>query len=247
MIRFEQIFPSYHYVLLSLFLLGGLEIVFAFPHYILLLSIVLVFLIATGIALIKSEEGTRFDITHTILPVLMTTGFVSFALFLPASAWLHLYFAGAAIFFYFLLKNGSRTAYPTWNWVLSMLVFFLNITSILGWRFHLYTPVVLILVVLAIISCLILWQALRRATYRSTEALFIAAGMAFALTELAWALQFLPLHYIAQASILTAVYYTSFNLVSISLMRALNKKDVAEYTSVGLGAFFIIVLTARWI
>lgn len=242
----EQHLPNYHYVLLVLFFFGGLELIFFVHRFIPLLAALLAVIVVAGVALLKAEEGVRFRLAAAVLPALAVSGAVSFSLFLPVTALVHLFMVLSALLLYFLLALGAREAYPTWNWTLALILFFLNAASSLGWRYYLYVPILILLVLIALVSGLTLWQGWRRLNVPKGQALAAAAGGALVLTEVAWTLQFLPLHYLIQASILTAGYYLMFNLTRISLTRPLRRSDLFEYGMVGVVALFIVLLLARW-
>ena len=242
----EQHLPNYHYVLLALFFFGGLELIFFIHRFIPLLTSLLAMIVVAGVALLKAEEGIRFRLAAAVLPALAVSGAVSFSLFLPVTALVHLFMVLSALLLYFLLSLGAREAYPTWNWTIALVLFFLNAASCLGWRYYLYAPILVLLVLIAAISGLTLWQGWRRLNAPRGQAIAVAMGGALVLTEVAWALQFLPLHYLIQAGVLTASYYLIFNLTRISLKRHLQRSDLFEYGMVGVVALFIVLLLARW-
>lgn len=239
--------PSSHYLLLSLLFFVGLELVLTLHQHTRIVIAILLCLIAAGIALILIEEGTPIASTHVILPLLVAIGFTSFALFLPVNPLLHLYFALSALVFFFLLKHGSRYAYPTWNWAISLLTYFLTTAAIFGWRYYLYIPVTLVLVLVMLVSWLTTWQALRRFTLSRGETLLLSLTVGIVLAELAWTLQFLPLYYLTQAGSVVIAYYLVFNLLRRSYEGRLNRRDFIEYGTVSTVALFLILLTARWL
>ena len=237
--------PASHYVLLSLLFFVGLELISAFHQWIVVPSIVLIALTFYGIVLVRIEERGQFRALQTILPTLAATGLAGFALFIPRSSFFHLYCAVAAILLYVLLKHGAKQAYPTWNWALSTVVYFLNIAVILGLRYHIFSPVILTISLVFVVSFLISMQALRRATSAALPSVLLALSVALALTQLAWVLQFLPTHYMIQSGILVVAYYSIFHLLSISFERQLRRRDFAEYAVVGLTALLLLLVSAR--
>lgn len=242
----EQHLPSYHYVLLALFFFGGLELVFLIHRFIPLLTLLLIMVVVAGVALLKAEEGGRWHVASFILPALAVSGAVSFALFLPVTALLHLFMALAALVLYFLLTWGAREAYPTWNWTMALVLFFLNAASTLAWRYYLYIPVVWLLLLIAGLSWVTLWQGWRRLNTPPGQAVAVAAAGALVLAEVAWTLQFLPLHFLIQAGVLTTIYYLIFSLTRVSFERALQRRDLFEYGMVGVVALSVVLLLARW-
>lgn len=242
----EQRLPNYHYVLLTLFFFGGLELIFFVHRFIPVLTGLLIMIVVAGVALLKAEEGGHWRMASFVLPALAVSGAVSFSLFLPVTALVHLFMALSALLLYLLLTWGAREAYPTWNWTLATILFFLNAASILGWRYYLYAPILLLLILIAVLSWLTLWQGWWRLNTPPAATMTVAAGGTLALTEVAWVLQFLPLHYLIQASVLTTFYYLVFNLTRISLKRQLHRKDLFEYGMVGVMAVAVVLLLARW-
>lgn len=240
------IFPSSHYVLLSLFLFIGLELLLVLYQWLFLLFCIFLAILIVGIILIRSEEGEYFHPTQTILPALAALGFGALAIYLPITLYLHAYFVTCAILFFFILKYGAKKAYPTWNMVISPAILFAVIVPAIGWRFTLYTPVWIMLACIFPIITLLGFQSLLRYTKTIGEAGIIALSLGFALTQVTWILQFLPLHFIVQAGFIVALYHTVTQLVILTIERNLNRRNIIEYSLVGLGAIAILAITAQW-
>lgn len=243
--KIKTLFPSSHYALLSLLYIVGLEFMFALQKWLVLVSITVIAVITLGIFLVRYEEKGAFSLSDTILPLTAAIGLSGFTFFRPNNNLLHLYIILAGIVLFFLLKHGARKAYPTWNWLISLLVFFLNMAFIVGLRFHLYIPVILTLFLVFLMSGVISWQSMRRLA-SGPDIILPVLAMSFTLTELAWTMQFLPSHYLMQAGVLATAYYIMFNLIAISLQRKTTKKDILEYAAVGMTALAILITTARW-
>lgn len=233
-------------VLLSLLFFAGLEVAFAFQRYVIVFLVILFGLITIGVLMVRREESEDFHPTQAILPVLAAVGLTALALFLPVTPLLHLYFAIASLLLYCLLMFGARQAYPTWNWGLSALTLFVDVAAILGWHFHLARSLLATLILVWLTSWLLSWQAVRRIPGAAAEALLLALSMSFVLTELAWVLQFTPLHFLVQAGVVLVAYYLLFQVLSRSFERRLTRGDVIEYTVVGVLAFVILLVTAQW-
>lgn len=242
----ERLVRPSHYVLLSTLFFVGLELIFALHRWVGLLMTTLLVIVAAGIILVRAEERGKFHPIQVILPLLAAIGLTGLALFLPTTPWIHIYFVASAIVLLVLLKHGVRQAYPTWNWAISVIILFINVAAVLGWRFHLYAPILIILPLVWLIMFLISLQALNRVTPSLMEASLLATAMGFVLTEIVWVLQFLPLHYLVQTGIVGALYYVSFHLISVSYERTLSRKDIIEYATVGVLALLLILLTAQW-
>ncbi len=205
------------YLLLALLFAVGLELIFALQRWVYVVAAAVVAVVAIGVVLIRLEEGGSFRIIHSILPLLACAGMSGFAFLLPTTAVLHAYIAGAGTFFFLLLKYGARPAYPLWNWLMSLAVYFFTVAFILGLRFHLDLPVLPLLLAVGTVTVLITGQALGRITRRPGDSLVPVLGITLALTEVTWILQWLPLHYLVQASVVSALYYVMFNLMSRQL------------------------------
>lgn len=242
----RNIFPASHYLLLSLLYFAGLEITFALQRWLIPLISILFVLLAVGIMLVRIEERGQFRMLQAVLPFLAVAGLTGFGLFLPYNALLHLYFIGASLILFWLLRNGAKMAYPTWNWTLSTVVFFFDMAPILGLRFHLYIPIIIVLGGVFIVSFLISMQAIRRISPLLSDAILISLSISLVLTQVAWTLQFLPVHYVVQAAILVAFYYVFFHLISVSYERPLTRRDITEYASVVALALTVVLLNARW-
>lgn len=242
----SRLYPFSHYGLLTLLFFAGLEVLSTWRSVTIPLGFLLLGILAIGIYFIRVEEHETFALAQVILPILTAIGLVGFTLFLPLSGVLHAYFIFASLIFFFVLRHGARHAYPTWNWILSVLVYFLTLAVSLGVRYYLYVPVFMVLIAIFAFSFLISFQGWRRLSGATALLMLLAACSAFALTELAWALLFLPLHYSVQAGIVVVAYYAIFHLVTISFTRSVTRKDILEYVSIGGVTLLMLVATARW-
>src|SRR3989338_5184255 len=242
----KRLFPASHYALLALLFIVGLELIFALQRWVLVVAQLVIVVVSIGVVLVRIEESGKFTLSNMLLPILAAIGLCGFGFLLPTSYILHLYIIAAGAVLFFILKHGARQAYPIWNWMISLLVYFLNIAFILGLRFHLYLPIIFLLFLVFMVTALLAWQALRRLASGSVIMLPVAV-MAFVLTQLVWVMQFLPVHYLIQAGLTTSGYYVMFNLLGLSMKRKITKGDYLEYGLVGLTAIIIILLSAQWI
>lgn len=242
----SHIFPSSHYALVSLLFVFGLEVIYGFHHWILLLVSILFAAVAIGIIIIRSEEGPHFHPTQIILPILAVAGLLGYSLFLTANIWLHLFFILAGFFLFFLLKHGARSAYPTWNWILSHVVLFLNLAVIFGWRYHLYIPILAVLTAGLFIIFFISLQSLQRLSPSLLDASLLSLAISFVLTQVTWLLLFLPLHFIVQAGIIVVLYYTIFHIVSNLYEHGWQRRSIIEYMAIGGGGLLLVLFTAQW-
>lgn len=238
--------PGSHTLWLALLFFVGLEAIAAAPGWLVPLSLVVLLILGSGIALLRYEEKHHFGPRHVILPLFAAIGLTGFSFFLPRGSLAHLYFILAAGIFYWLLKNGARQAYPTWNWVLSTIILFLNVAVALGLAWHLTFAVLLIVGWVSLAVFCITWQALARVASSTRLALLNSLVLAILLGQLTWTLQFLPIHWLVQAGVVTTTYYVTFHLLSVSYERALTRRDFIEYGSIGLMTWIVLLLTARW-
>jgi hypothetical protein len=235
-----------HYLLLSLLFFAGLELLVMFSYWVILLAIILILIVAAGVVLVRVEEQHAFNPSQIILPMLAAVGLIGFTLFLPQTPLIHLYFLLASLIFFWLLRHGTRQAYPTWNWTLTMVVIFLNLAVIFGLRYHLYIALVWILGLVFGVILLASLQSLHRVTKDWVETWLPSLGLAVAVTQLGWVMQFWPLHYVVQAGVAVVAYYVVFNLLSISFERKLSRADMIEYGAVGGLGLIILLFTANW-
>ena len=224
----------------------GLELIFALQRWVIMVAVASASVVALGVVLVGLEEQGRFRPLYVILPTLAAVGFSGFAFLLPTTPILHAYVAVAGLLFFWLLKHGVRQAYPLWNWTLSLPVFFLNIAFILGLRFHLDLPVIALLLLAALLTWLMSLQALARIAPALVRVMLPSLAITLALTEVTWVLQFLPIYYLVQAGVVTALYYVMFSLISISYMRKVVRRDIVEYVAIGMGACLLILISAQW-
>lgn len=242
-------FATSHYAILALFFFVGLETVVALQRWIFLLIAIVLGVLTLGILLIRSEENeySRFHPLQAVLPTIAAISLAGLALFLPSGLLLHAYLFLASGLFFYILKYGAKLAYPTWNVAITIAILYAGITAILGWRFHFYIPPIVALPAAYTLIALLTLQSLWRYSKQTSEAYLLSLTLAFVLSELVWVMQFLPLHYTAQAGIITALYYMSFQLLSISLERSVQKRDILEYAAMSGTACITIFITAQWI
>ena len=245
--RWLRAFPSSHYVLLAALFFIGLELVITFHQWLVAVTAVLLTVVIYGIFLVRYEEGGRFRSIQIILPALAAIGLTGLAFFLPRTQLLHGYFVVASVLFYGLLRHGARQAYPTWNWMISVLVLFVNVAVILGIRWHLYISLTAILATLFVVIFLLSFQALSRVAETGRHALVMSFGLAFVMTEAAWSLQFLPLFFLVQAGIIATLYYVFFYALTLSLEKKLTRQKIVEYSGLGLAALLVLLLSAHWL
>ena len=113
-------------------------------------------------------------------------------------------------------------------------------------RFHLDLPVIALLLLAALLTWLMSLQALARIAPALVRVMLPSLAITLALTEVTWVLQFLPIYYLVQAGVVTALYYVMFSLISISYMRKVVRRDIVEYVAIGMGACLLILISAQW-
>lgn len=244
---FLRLVPSSHYLLLAALFFVGLELVGAFHQWLIPATAILLAVVIYGIFLIRHEEAGRFRLVQLILPALGAGGLTGLAFFLPRTELLHGYFLLASFVFYGLVRHGARQAYPTWNWMISLLVLFVNVAIILGIRFHLYVSISATLMALFTVIFLLSYQALYRVAASAQSAVVLSLGLSLVMTQIAWTLQFLPLFWLIQSGILVTFYYVFFYSVALSLEGHLTRQRLLEYGSLSLIALLILLFSARWL
>lgn len=238
---------SSHYLLLALLFFAGLELITVFHQWMLAWILGLFGVLAYGIVLIRMEERHKFFWHQIILPLLAVIGLVGMVLFLPRTPLLHLYYALAALLFFLTLKHGARQAYPTWNWFLSVIVFFLNTAVITGLHYQLYTiPMTVVTAMIFLLGFLLSFQGWRRLFPGAAVAALVSMAVGLALSELAWVLSFLPAHFFMRAGVVVCVYYAFFHILCLSQERKLHLRDMIEYGFVSAAALLILIVSSDW-
>lgn len=235
-----------HYLLLSLFFFAGLEVAFALQRLVYVVLLVLIAIVVAGVFVIRYEELGEFSVYQTILPSLAALGLAAFALFLPVVWWLHVYLAAAAVCIYYVLKHGAKQAYPTWNTVVSLVTLFVVLASALGTRFHFYIPPAALLIIVFVATAAVAVQFFLRYIEGRAESWLLAVAVALVAAQIAWALQFLPLHYIVQSGIVLTVYYVATGLAAAAYEKKISRREIVEHFAFGTLATITLLLTARW-
>lgn len=244
--KFRAPFPSSHYALLSLFYFIGLELWLAFRQWPVILFCIILAVLIIGSILIRAEEGDRFHPTQIILPTLASFGFTAFAIYLPISILIHVYFMVCAFIFFWILKYGAKQSWPTWNMAISLVVLFACIAPVIGWRFYLYSSVGSAIAILFPIIAFMSFQSLVRYERSRYETALLSLTVAFVLTELVWVLQFLPLHFIVQTGIIVSLYYGCMQIIAAFMESRLTKKLLIELIVAAIVGITLLLLTAHW-
>lgn len=246
-VRLLGFLPTSHYLLLSLLFFAGLEMAVQWHQWLPALLTAMAILLAYGILLVRMEERRWFSLSQLFLPILTVTGLTGLTVFLPKTPLLHLYFGAAALLFFWVLKHAAKQAYPTWNWTLSTVVFFLNVAVILGFRYVMFAPLVYVVSGVFAVSFLISYQGWRRLADSAAPAVLLSLALALALSQIVWVLNFLPAHFLVQAGVATSFYYAMFNLLCVSQERRVCRADLAEYGLIGAVGLLILIVSANWI
>lgn len=105
-------------------------------------------------------------------------------------------------------------------------------------------PVVLILTF--ILGLALFWDAFYAAGRAGTESLVLAMLCSLILTEVAWALQFLPVHYLTSAAVMFAVFYGIFMTSVLKWQGILSRKKVYFQSSIVVFILLVSLLSSAW-
>jgi hypothetical protein len=176
---------------------------------------------------------------------------------LPKGFILHLlYFLASLILFYFLrlLANGVvktdgqyRSPIISFAVFSSVLAVFFLFSFFYGLESYLNISVfslcsAMVAVLLLVFYLIIKWSNVEWLP----GALFLIID-SLVLTEIAWAIFFLPFHFVLVGAIFTFCFYIVSGLSRLALVDKLTRQSLKFYLSIGLGGLLLILLTAQWV
>ena len=191
-----------------------------------------------------------------ILPALFSTGLAAYSILLANKFIVQFLLILNSVFLYFYLRAAYYYLYqPVTDGDLSLknisaygnlLIFFFIASVAYGLQSFLNIPTWLLAVAMAVIAALAIYQTAWTNGIRIKPALVYILIGSLILTELTWAISFLPLTFNAAGLILAVCYYILTGLVKHHLLSDLKKRTVKIYLSFGIGSILLILLTARW-
>lgn len=245
-------------LLVPLLILFLLELFFFFPAMI-YVSLVLINLLIF-FALWQFTKESTIDKkwwNFLILPAVFSTAVVAYSTLLRGAVLVQaLFFLEIVILYFYLRFSYYYLVNPIAYKVAAIenissygnfIAFFLLSSTIYGLQSFLDAPVWLLMLIIALISLLVVYQVIWANKIEGGEKnIYVFLG-SLVLVELAWSISFLPLNYNVAGLTLSLCYYMLVGLVRFHLLGKLENNKIKFYLIFGLAGILIVLLTSRWL
>ncbi len=234
-------------ILISLFLLGGLELLTFKTDYYWWIFGVFALLTVLGTSFVVRRNFPEGDWTVSILPIFYFIGVILIHLFIFRGLYQHIFIITATLVFYYLITKGIHWAFPTWNWFFTYLTFFLIAAGAYGLFFHIYFSFFLVSIIISLSTFFLTIQLLRRADISERTQVLYSLILTLIIFELLWLLSFWPSTYLIIGGVLFIIYYTAVEIINQDIYQKLTRKTVASYLTFAVIAILLILGTSEWL
>jgi hypothetical protein len=236
----------------------GLEFLFANISLVTIIIPVLLLIILISLKLlIKSRFFSRDFWEFFILPFLFFITLTS-VLFIVDSIWLRhaliiifafifgLYLENIFIFF-FRPAQYQADSFENFSAFLNLIVFFLTAINLNAFGIFLNAPLWLVSLILIIVSTLLIFQSFWANQVRSKLKLLYLVILNLMILEFFWCINFLPGNFYVNSTILTILFYFTWEIFREKLMDKFETKSVWRFAIISLTLILLIVITSQWI
>lgn len=105
----------------------------------------------------------------------------------------------------------------------------------------------LIMALVFVFSVILFWTGIFNTHADLKEKIIYSLLLAFALTEISWALLFWPLHFVSIAIVISVIFYLAWTITRLHFLGLLNKKKIAYYSGFSFLIIFVTLSTAVWL
>ncbi|HTX86696.1 MAG TPA: hypothetical protein VMC41_01345 [Candidatus Nanoarchaeia archaeon] len=186
----------------------------------------------------------------SIFPVLFSTALAAYSLFVVNQLITQILFAVSLCFNYLYLKNiyrGERHEFlESISSFGNLLTMFFSFSVIYGMASFLGWPIWILSLGSTGAALLVIYQIFWAIRIRNANTLAFIMLIGLLLTQLVWAIYFLPFNFNALGLIATVCYYLIIGLVKLSLAEKLTSRSLKFYLALGILFFALIFLTAKW-
>ena len=197
-----------------------------------------------------------------ILPVLFTTSLAAYSTLITDSVLIRyeylvqfLFIANTVFLYYYLRTIYQYLIQPESYREFSLenissygnfITFYFVSTVVYGLQSFLNIPIWPLMVIVAIVSILIVYQVLWINKISIGLAFIYIVVASMVLVELAWSISFLPLNFNISGLVLAICYYMLIGTIRHRLLETLDKRTVELYLFFGFGSIIMLLITARW-
>ena len=204
----------------------------------------------------KSSKISNEWWNFLILPTLFITSLSAYSVLAINKYLVQVLFAANTVFLYYYLrtiyyhliqpKSYGKFSLENISSYGNFITFFFVASVVYGLQSFLNIPIWSLMVIMAIVSMLIVYQVawINKINIKLAFIYVIVASMV--LVELAWSISFLPLNYNISGLVLAICYYMLIGTIKHRLLDTLDRRTVELYLFFGFGSIIILLITARW-
>jgi hypothetical protein len=187
----------------------------------------------------------------SIFPLLFSGSLAAYSLLIVNHLAVHFLFALNAFFIYYYLKNIYRGEQKDFLENISsfgnLLTVFFSFSVIYGLESFLGSPIWLLIVCSAALIMIIIYQILWANAVKAENVLAYVFLSGLLLTEIAWAVYFLPFNYNTLGLLVTICYYLLVGFIKLSSGEKLTNRNIKLYLVSGCASLLLILLSAKWV
>lgn len=242
--------PFFAFILLEVFFFNP-----KMAYVVLVLINLLIFFSAWRFA--KASEDEKQWWNFAILPSMMSTAVIAYAVLLSNKFAIQLLFIlNIVLLYYYLRYVYYYLINPALYEPLSienissygnLLTIFLFSTAIYGMQSFLNIQAWILISAMLAINGLIIYQVMWANKINLNKSIIYIFISCLIIVELSWAVSFLPLNHQVSGLTIAICYYMIIGLVRHFLLDKLNKQIIKSYLGFGFISLFIILITARWL
>jgi hypothetical protein len=208
-------------------------------------------LLLLAVTRITGKRITSWEFWNfSIFPVLFSSSLAVYSLLVVNQIVVQLLFVISLGFNYFYLKNiyrGERNEFlENISSYGNLLTMFFSLSSIYGLASFLGWPIWMLALGATAIIFVIVYQIFWANQIKADNVLAYVSLISLLLTQLIWAIYFLPFNYNALGLIATICYYLIIGLVKLTLAEKLTNRNLKLYLALGSVFLILIFLTAKW-
>jgi hypothetical protein len=185
----------------------------------------------------------------SIFPILFSGSLAAYSLLIVNHFIIHFLFVLCLVFNYFYLKNIYRGEEKDFLESISsygnLLIVFFSFAAIFGFEAFLGLPIWMLVIGSAVVVMLVVYQIFWvNKIKENVLAYAFLAGLL--MTEIIWAVYFLPFNFNTLGLLAAICYYLMIGFVKLSLAEKLTARNIKFYLVTGSIFLILILLTAKW-
>jgi len=197
--------------------------------------------------LYRKELRHFFDLTFLLYPLFWITASLGIMALIPDGFWRVIFALLLAMGFWKLqLELGPFVSSPALDnlFFLSVMGIFLAVWAV---DFYFTPGWWIILTSVFLLAWLFFWTSFFATDAGVNAKLVYSMILAFLLTQVTWAMLFLPFHFFTMSLILSGVFYVFWHIVRFYLQKTLTREKIIFYVAFAAGVEILALLTTAWL